>query len=142
MSIFCAEYLIYVVLLVIPVLWLGGQNRTARGALLSLGIAWAVGFVIKNLYYLPRPYIVSGRLPLIPVLLDGSFPSNHAIVALTPVFFLIFIRRKPGLWLLPAAFLVAISRVAVGVHTLPDILGGVVISLTVAYIVSRNGAWG
>jgi membrane-associated phospholipid phosphatase len=67
---------------------------------------------------------------------DSSFPSGHAatIFSVCTVAILL-LRRREGLLLYLLAGLVAWSRVALGVHTLPDILAGSLIGLASALVV-------
>jgi undecaprenyl-diphosphatase len=106
-------------------------------AVLSGSIAWIIGFLIKNFFYVPRPFILSGQTPLIPFLFDGSFPSNHAALAFglsLPVFYK---DRKIGLILFSISVLIAFSRVIGGVHTEADILGGVTVGILSSIIVQK-----
>lgn len=74
---------------------------------------------------------------------DYSFPSGHAatIFSLCTVAFLLLRRRlgsiPGGLMLYLPACLVAWSRVALGVHTIPDISAGAFIGLASALVVWR-----
>lgn len=66
---------------------------------------------------------------------DFSFPSGHAATVF--VFFtslLLFVSRK-WLPLLIIPLLVASSRAALGVHTIPDILVGSVVGIVVTFVV-------
>ncbi len=108
------------------------RTRLLLTSLVCAGVALVLGMVIKNLFYVPRPYIVSGTTPLIPYLLDGSFPSLHTAIAFglsLPVFLR---ERKFGFILVFLSLLTAFSRIIAGVHTLTDVLGGFVISLLIS----------
>jgi len=70
---------------------------------------------------------------------DFSFPSGHAaaIFAAATSAFLAFGRRREALLLYVPAVMVAYSRVALGVHTFPDILAGSLIGAGSALLVWR-----
>ena len=67
---------------------------------------------------------------------DPSFPSGHAatIFAVCTVALLLLRRREALLLYVPAA-VIAYSRVALGVHTLPDIAAGSLIGLISALVI-------
>jgi undecaprenyl-diphosphatase len=118
--------------------WFKTQNKhLIFQAVLSGCIAWIAGFLIKNIFYIPRPYILTGETPLIPFLLDGSFPSLHTALAFglsLPVFYQ---DRKIGLILFAISTIIAFSRIIGGVHTEIDILGGVTVGLLSSILVQK-----
>ena len=83
--------LIIVIFILLVREWFKTKNKNlVFQALLSGLIAWTIGILIKNFFYIPRPFILTGQTPLIPFLLDSSFPSNHAALAFglsLPVFY-------------------------------------------------------
>jgi membrane-associated phospholipid phosphatase len=66
---------------------------------------------------------------------DYSFPSGHAAVAFAFAFFSIGTVAFPFYYV--SAFLIALSRVYLGVHVLNDIAGGVVVGIF-CYFVSEK----
>ncbi|KKW00726.1 hypothetical protein A3C34_00325 [Candidatus Amesbacteria bacterium RIFCSPHIGHO2_02_FULL_48_21] len=136
-TVFLAQYLIFILFLSPLILWFSGQKKLSQGSLVSVFLAWVTGLVIKNFYYLPRPFITTGRIPPVPFLLDGSFPSNHALVAFSLAFFVIFRQLRLGLFLFILAVLVAVSRVSIGVHTWADVSGGLLLGLLISLLVHK-----
>jgi undecaprenyl-diphosphatase len=84
--------------------------------------------LIKSTTGRARPYMLSNNIRLGTAPLDKySFPSGHTLHAVS--FTLIAISHYPELaWLLlPFAFLVALSRVILGLHYPTDVLiGGII----------------
>ncbi len=66
---------------------------------------------------------------------DYAFPSGHASVAFAFAFFSVGTVAFPFYYV--SAFLIALSRIYLGVHTLNDIVGGVVIGIF-SYFVSQK----
>jgi undecaprenyl-diphosphatase len=130
--------LLLVIFLLVIREWFIRKNRhLVYQALLSASLAWLISFVIKNIFYIPRPFILDGQTPLIPYLLDGSFPSAHTALAFgfsLPVFYK---DRKIGLVLLTLGLVVAFSRIIGKVHTEGDILGGVAIATLTSLIAEK-----
>jgi len=66
-----------------------------------------------------------------------SFPSGHSQAAFTSAtFFALYIKRRRAL-LYSAAFMVAISRVYLGVHFVSDIIVGSLFGALIAWIVFK-----
>lgn len=89
--------------------------------------------LIKVLTERPRPFVKSNDIVLgSPPLDQYSFPSGHTLHAVS--FTLIAIHYFPPLaWLLvPLAFLIAMSRVVLGLHYPTDVLAGAGIGLGLA----------
>jgi membrane-associated phospholipid phosphatase len=126
--VFMADYLVYILGLSVVVYCLLIRNKELliRCIVVAL-LSWLIGFLIKNLFYLPRPFIFSGLPPLITPGLDGSFPSNHTTLAFglsLPLF-----SKKGGIIFIFLAGLVSLGRVLAGVHTLIDVTAGIIIAL-------------
>lgn len=95
-------------------------------------LAWAVALILKSLFYWPRPYILSGRTPVVHFLLDGSFPSGHTALALGVAFAVFYSHRRLGLGLIIASVSIGLARVASGVHSPADLLGSTLLALACA----------
>jgi undecaprenyl-diphosphatase len=142
------KYLPARIVLVIVWLWLlikGGKRGRTAALLLVLVIVCAdqlSSFVIKPLIQRPRPcHMVDGAQVVQNVHLlvhcggGKAFPSSHAVNNFAVAMLFAFFYRR-WLWAFMSwAALVAISRVAVGVHYPSDILGGAIIGAGVASIV-------
>jgi undecaprenyl-diphosphatase len=139
--IFLADYLLYLFLAgVIFFLLATGQKNLLFRCLLTAFLAWLFGLLLKNLFYLPRPFILAGNLPLARFNLDGSFPSNHSAMAFGLAIPLLKHRSKTvGLTALIIAVLVAVGRVLGGVHTLIDVAAGAVIALFISLFTIPRG---
>lgn len=119
--------------LLLPVLlW---RPRLAALLLLSAILATLITHTLKPMLDIPRPpaVLAADAFHLIGHRLDhGSFPSGHAVTAFTLAGLLIIGLRLSFGWALLAliaASLLAVSRMAVGVHWPTDVLAGSVIGL-------------
>ncbi|NQV89840.1 phosphatase PAP2 family protein [Candidatus Uhrbacteria bacterium] len=94
--------------------------------------AWGVTGIISKLVNRKRPYLETKQKPLIdPFVHTASFPSAHATFAFTIISlsFLFYTALLP--YMLAAGIVVALGRVATGVHFFSDILAGAFIGLLV-----------
>jgi membrane-associated phospholipid phosphatase len=133
LAVFCADDLIWLMIGVVYGVTLWNVPKTAPQFLLvalmlglGLFVPWVVTTIISRIAKRPRPYKKHGYEPIIkPFIETHSFPSSHA----TFVFALAFmpINAEFFVWMLVAATLVALGRVAVGVHYLSDIAAGMLI---------------
>jgi len=128
-------------LLAAIILILVGRLRGLRFvvlAVISVVIADAIGtYVLKYTLLRPRPCIaLEGVRLLVGCTNLPSFPSNHAVNS--SVLATLAIIHMPRLWLPAAAvvLLIGFSRVYVGVHYPLDILGGSVLGIIVALVLS------
>ena len=135
---FVADYLIYLVPVVLALLWLSGDRNSRTAALRACCVAMlALGFnqIIGLEWMHPRPFMIGLGHTFIEHAPDSSFPSDHgtvfASIALT---FLLMRLRRAGWLMLVAGLAVAWSRVFIGVHFPFDMAGAVLIACA-AYVV-------
>ena len=144
--IFCAQYLIYFVLLAIAYegwrVWHEGRAAAWQVYCVALGGAlfarFGVAEAIRFFYHHPRPY---AALNLHPLLTDAaySFPSGHTIFIFALGAGLYGVHKKLACGIFAVGLLIGAARVAAGVHYPSDILGGIVLGLGVGYLTSQ--AW-
>lgn len=107
-------------------------------SILGVGIAYAVSQLMSLVINRPRPFVALGGQikPLVDIISDSSFPSDHTVVAfaLAAVIALNFKKKWLTITLLIVAPLVGISRIAAGVHYSTDILGGIIIGILIPYL--------
>ncbi len=135
LAVFSAKYLIIILFLVTAAV--AFRKRTVALFALAVGLSFLLNYVISLVVFRPRPQ-GTGVIRLItqPWSLK-SFPSDHAAIAIACAWVL-------G-WSLPSlrwpafavALLVAVGRVAVGVHYPLDIVGGIL----VGSIAATLGRW-
>ena len=102
---------------------------------LSIGVAGLVSYLIKKTTSIPRPYEIDERIAQWSVGGGYSFPSGHTTEAFASAIAIIFLYRDTR-WAIPMllwASTVAFSRIYLGVHYPFDILGGILIGLTVSF---------
>jgi len=119
-------------------IWRGDavQRAWALGLLLAIAGLAAIVLVIKFLFRRQRP---PGEWGSVYRLTDPhSFPSGHAARAF--LIAALVVAWGPA-WLVPIivlwAPLVALARVAVGLHFLADVVGGVLLGLVAAVVVTQ-----
>lgn len=116
------------------------KTHRRRGAMLFGGLA--AGFVVVNL--LLKPLCARPRpswLVDVPLLIanptDFSFPSGHTASSFIAAFLLTAYRPRLGFIAIPAATLMAFSRLYLYVHFPSDVLGAVLLSGLIALGISR-----
>ena len=132
---FIGRYLMYLLLVLLFLgLIIPRYRHLAITSFLAAGLAYAVGWTIKEFFYLPRPFITAGTPPVLPYLLDGSLPSSHTAVSFAIAAVISLRHSRLGLIFIVLALLIAAGRILGGVHTYLDVLSGTLIGLASALI--------
>ena len=97
-------------------------------------VAFAAAHVAGTLLSEPRPFVLLAQQPLFPHAPDGSFPSDHVTAGMSML--AARIGRRGRILTAVIVALVGLARVVAGVHWLDDIVGGAIIGLAVAWLVS------
>ncbi len=130
-------YLVIVLLGVIFVAtkFIQKEKGVAMFSIITLPLILIIAKISGIIYYDPRPFVVRHFIPLVAHAADNGFPSDHALLSFAIASVIFVYNKKIGLILFLAGFLVGISRIYVGIHSIIDIMGSFVISVAVTYLV-------
>jgi undecaprenyl-diphosphatase len=103
-----------------------GWRRASLAAVLSAGLGLGVGKVISELVDRARPFVADphGVHLFAAHAPDPGFPSDHATAAFAIAVAILLRKRGWGIFALVAATVLALGRVALGVHFPSDVLAG------------------
>lgn len=121
-------FLVGLVYLSILYYLLKGDRKLALKLLFALILSWAISYLIKYLFYFPRPYLSLGIEPLYSHPTDGTFPSGHTTTTFAVAFGVFRHHRRLGFNLLVISAIVAATRVAYSYHSWIDVFGGIVLA--------------
>ena len=114
------------------------RTAAALCAPLVVVAAYLANDLVKSLFHEQRPcrtlHVVT--VEACPGIGDWSFPSNHAAIAAAAAVALWLTDRRLGAIAVPAALLMAASRVWIGVHYPHDVLVGLVTGALVAAVLT------
>ncbi len=137
-SIFAARFLLIImVVLLLCFVVLRSENWFWQAALVFgvLLVTWGMTTLMQFFFARHRPFD-AGFKPLIkPWITSPSFPSNHSSISFAAATYGTLMVPEWGFWLFPLATVIALSRIAVGVHYLSDIVVGAGFGVTVAIVV-------
>ena len=142
-AIFCAKYLVYVPVIVMSICWFTypTYRQLMLKMVIGLCIALLITFIIRHLFYSPRPFTIDVGTNYLFHDKTSSLPSQHAVFVWT-LFFTAFFnkaqRTKIILYvLLIVALLVSWGRIYLGVHWPLDIFIGFIVSIISSLIVKK-----
>ncbi|WP_180015649.1 phosphatase PAP2 family protein [Acinetobacter sp. YH16031] len=132
-----AHDLVYVFLLIFAIAWLRGSHEVKTGiikAAIFTAITLSISEVLSAVLNTPRPFVMEVGRTLIEHAPTGSFPSNHmSIFSGIALAYYFSAQRDLGRILVWTAWLVAWSRIYVGVHFPIDMVGAFLIALAVNF---------
>ena len=113
----------------------------SASGLVAAAVAMLTNQAISHLWERPRPFtdhpalthLLSAPSP------DPSFPSDHAAAAFAIAFAVLAFSRRGGAAFLVAATLIALSRIALGMHYPSDVVAGMLVGLGAAMLVTGPG---
>ncbi len=139
-GIFVLSIAIYV-FAIMPLRKRGVYSWTLWRDLAPAFLAGITAFITKHITDVARPFVALGFEPYVPQPDPyGSFPSWHLAVFTAFACTIVQHYRKLGVLLVCLIPLVAIGRIAIGVHWLTDILAGMSVGVFAAYRVQIRSA--
>ncbi|MBI5230350.1 MAG: phosphatase PAP2 family protein [Candidatus Magasanikbacteria bacterium] len=140
-----ADYLIFVLALVavLVIMYRTGSKMARVEALLNLIASvfatYAAKWVIGKLWFRARPFVVFHAIKelIAEPITSHSFPSGHATVAAALAAVVYIYDKKWGRFAWVLAILVALGRVAAGVHYFSDVAVGLALGWLGTWIIVR-----
>lgn len=126
--------------LIIDVVLVLYPNTRKAGIFALIALVFTVfinDLILKNLIARSRPFdVIDGLVCLIDKPSSYSFPSGHAAssFAVAMILFL-YLPKNEGFIALVLAFLIAFSRMYIGVHYGSDVFGGALLGSMIAFVI-------
>lgn len=127
------------ILVGIIMLFFKKYRKTGLTVLLALLLCLIFGnAILKNLIARQRPCWIDESVKLlISTPTDYSFPSGHTFSSFAASLSIFMYHKKLGISAFVLAILIAFSRLYLFVHFPTDIIGGIVLGITTAYVSYR-----
>ncbi len=131
-----AQYFIFLIpLILIYYLYTHDNKRKASMEIILISVtsfsAWLIAHIIKNILKTSRPDIATDILMKNESIY--AFPSGHTTLIFAVAAVLYFYHKKMAYAVALLGLAVGLSRVYIGVHYPIDVLGGIVLGITVGY---------
>ncbi|HSI20518.1 MAG TPA: phosphatase PAP2 family protein [Verrucomicrobiae bacterium] len=149
-TVLIAEFLIVIPILTVYILWRRpeplshkhGNQKAALMAVLVVVFGLAFKAVLNFMLFRERPFVTHPELANLPLHVDpASFPSGHTLITFAIAFSIWHSgMHRLGKWLLFLSLLIALSRIAAGVHYPTDILGGIVVAYCASWYLHREAS--
>lgn len=141
-GIFCAEYLEYVLWIILTlflILKFKDRIRVFLGAVASALVArFVIVDIIRWIFPRLRPFVAD---PMVNLLVNRnnemSFPSGHAAFYFALSTFIFFYNKKIGVLFYVISFIICLGRVFVGLHWPSDILAGAAVGIFTSWAASK-----
>jgi membrane-associated phospholipid phosphatase len=118
-----------------------GEKKEATWVMLSVFLAGIVAVAFKEIFALPRPFLLTNKAPEAGLAFLYGFPSLHSALAFSLATTVTFTKKRMGAILMFLAFLIAVGRVAARVHYPEDVFFGVVIGVVMAALIQNIAKW-
>lgn len=144
LGIVIGEYLIIALPIIIFLVYFLTQKKNLfpifGKILLGLFIVFCLNYLISEVVARPRPFVEDQAIYQLSKFsarkTDYSFPSYHTSIAFIFSLIIFFDKKKFGIFLLIAAFLIGLARIFSGVHYPSDIFAGFLTALTSVFILN------
>ena len=136
-GIFLAEYLPYGLVALALLLFWKKWKVLFQAFLAGVTAKFVIAALIHCIWERSRPFVDHDINLLIAKLDEPSFPSGHTVLffALSTVVYAY--NKKAGIGFFIASFLMAVSRIFVGVHWPADILAGILVGVFSGWLVIK-----
>ncbi|MHC0038085.1 undecaprenyl-diphosphatase [Pseudoneobacillus sp. C159] len=138
--IFVTQNALFIFAFILLFMWFFGNEKykyTVVYAALTGALSLFINFLIGQIYFEPRPFVTHHVNMLISHAADASFPSDHTTGAFSLAFAILLRHRKIGFMTVLIAALTGFSRIYVGHHYPLDVLGSILVALSVSLIVFK-----
>jgi len=113
------------------------SSEVALHLVLSVVAALVFSVVVKELFLVPRPFILDGEIPKAGLAPFSSLPSTHTAVAFALATAVTLHQKSLGVMLFTIAALFSIGRVLANVHYPLDIILGMLIGVLTSVIFNQ-----
>lgn len=111
------------------------RDRRIVAVILVCGVSFVLVSVFRYFYNAPRPYVKYGYKPAVEKDKQGqSMPSRHVFSAFIIAMTFLWINPIYSIVLFVVSTLIAIHRVAVGVHFIKDVVAGALVGIIAGII--------
>lgn len=141
-GIFFARYFEYFLLAALLVLLVKNFRKywrmTAEAFVVAVFVRFVLVEIIRRIFFRPRPFVYNQiNLLVSHSANEPSFPSGHASFYFALSTIIYGYNKKIGILFFISSFLIAISRVFVGIHWPLDIIAGAILGIAMGLVLNK-----
>ncbi len=138
--VFVAQYAFLISIFVLVVFGLKVDSQTRKRLIILTLLSFILSYVLAKVsalfIYDPRPFVTQHLQPLFPHAPDNGFPSDHTLLSTAIASVVFAFNKRWGVFLFVLALAIGLARVLAHVHQPLDIIGSVVIAVSMTWIAS------
>lgn len=137
MNKFLNTYAIFLSLIFLGLLFFYKDKKSLIYFLIAIFLSLVISVFLKELFLVPRPFLVDLKIPSGGLAYSSSFPSTHSTLAFSSAVFAKNHSKNLFYIFLIIAIILSLLRVSANTHYFLDIIGGMMIGISIALFVDR-----
>lgn len=130
-------YAVFFLILCLSILFFFKNKKSLKFFLIAISFSLIVSVFFKELFLVPRPFLVNLNIPNGGLAFSSSFPSTHATLLFSSAVFAKNHSKNLFYIFIVLALILSVFRVYAQTHYFLDIVGGMLIGIFITLFIDR-----